>query len=253
MSRLRQACPWDAQQTHRSLVQYLIEEAAETVEAIESGDQDASARGAGRPVAPSHLPCRDRGGGQPVRCRGRGPRHRGQAGRAPSVRVRRGRGARRSALHLGATQGRREGSNLSAAGASPNSCRRWLGRTRSSAGAGPGGSTSSCRTRQLPRIRSGPNCSRWSRGPRPTGSIRTRRCATPYASSSSAYARPRRPPAEATVVMTAPERRVERSGCDYRTDRGTRSRCRSSAASVPRRARRPSRRARRARRMRRRC
>jgi len=40
MSRLRQACPWDAQQTHRSLVQYLIEEAAETVEAIESGDQD---------------------------------------------------------------------------------------------------------------------------------------------------------------------------------------------------------------------
>jgi XTP/dITP diphosphohydrolase len=40
MSRLRQACPWDAQQTHRSLVQYLIEEAAETVEAIEAGDQD---------------------------------------------------------------------------------------------------------------------------------------------------------------------------------------------------------------------
>lgn len=40
MSRLRQACPWDAQQTHRSLVQYLIEEAAETVEAIESGDRD---------------------------------------------------------------------------------------------------------------------------------------------------------------------------------------------------------------------
>ncbi len=40
MSRLRQACPWDAQQTHRSLVQYLIEETAETVEAIESDDQD---------------------------------------------------------------------------------------------------------------------------------------------------------------------------------------------------------------------
>ena len=39
MSRLRQACPWDAEQTHRSLVQYLIEETAETVEAIESGDQ----------------------------------------------------------------------------------------------------------------------------------------------------------------------------------------------------------------------
>ena len=40
MARLRQECPWDAQQTHRSLVQYLIEETAETVEAIESGDQD---------------------------------------------------------------------------------------------------------------------------------------------------------------------------------------------------------------------
>jgi MazG family protein len=38
MATLREACPWDAQQTHRSLVQYLIEETAETVEAIESGD-----------------------------------------------------------------------------------------------------------------------------------------------------------------------------------------------------------------------
>ena len=28
MARLRQECPWDAQQTHRSLVQYLIEETA---------------------------------------------------------------------------------------------------------------------------------------------------------------------------------------------------------------------------------
>jgi XTP/dITP diphosphohydrolase len=40
MARLRQECPWDAEQTHRSLVQYLIEETAETVEAIEAGDQD---------------------------------------------------------------------------------------------------------------------------------------------------------------------------------------------------------------------
>jgi XTP/dITP diphosphohydrolase len=39
MARLRQACPWDAQQTHRSLVQYLIEETGETIEAIESGDR----------------------------------------------------------------------------------------------------------------------------------------------------------------------------------------------------------------------
>jgi XTP/dITP diphosphohydrolase len=40
MARLRQECPWDAQQTHRSLIQYLIEETAETVEAIEVTDQE---------------------------------------------------------------------------------------------------------------------------------------------------------------------------------------------------------------------
>jgi XTP/dITP diphosphohydrolase len=40
MATLRQRCPWDAEQTHKSLVQYLIEETAETVEAIESSDLD---------------------------------------------------------------------------------------------------------------------------------------------------------------------------------------------------------------------
>ncbi|MDN5725519.1 MAG: MazG family protein [Propionibacteriales bacterium] len=38
MGRLRIECPWDARQTHRSLVTYLIEESCETVEAIETGD-----------------------------------------------------------------------------------------------------------------------------------------------------------------------------------------------------------------------
>ncbi len=38
MAVLRRCCPWDAEQTHRTLVQYLVEEAMETVEAIESGD-----------------------------------------------------------------------------------------------------------------------------------------------------------------------------------------------------------------------
>jgi len=32
-------CPWDARQTHESLVEYLIEEAYESVEAIEAGDR----------------------------------------------------------------------------------------------------------------------------------------------------------------------------------------------------------------------
>lgn len=40
MRRLRAECPWKAEQTHRSLVRYLLEETHETVEAIESGDVD---------------------------------------------------------------------------------------------------------------------------------------------------------------------------------------------------------------------
>ena len=45
MDRLRSpgGCPWDARQTHQSLVEYLIEEAYETVEAIEA-DDDAGLR-----------------------------------------------------------------------------------------------------------------------------------------------------------------------------------------------------------------
>jgi XTP/dITP diphosphohydrolase len=38
MARLRRDCPWDAQQTHRSLVTYLVEETGEVVDAIETGD-----------------------------------------------------------------------------------------------------------------------------------------------------------------------------------------------------------------------
>ena len=42
MDRLRSpgGCPWDARQTHRSLVEYLVEETYETVEAIETDDRD---------------------------------------------------------------------------------------------------------------------------------------------------------------------------------------------------------------------
>ena len=37
MHRLRHDCPWDAAQTHATLVPYLVEEACEVVEAIENG------------------------------------------------------------------------------------------------------------------------------------------------------------------------------------------------------------------------
>ena len=38
MRRLRAECPWKREQTHRSLARYLLEEAYETVEALDAGD-----------------------------------------------------------------------------------------------------------------------------------------------------------------------------------------------------------------------
>jgi XTP/dITP diphosphohydrolase len=40
MRRLRRDCPWKREQTHRSLARYLEEEAAETLDAIDRGDDD---------------------------------------------------------------------------------------------------------------------------------------------------------------------------------------------------------------------
>lgn len=37
---VRGGCPWDAEQSHETLVTYLIEEAAEVVEAVENGDDE---------------------------------------------------------------------------------------------------------------------------------------------------------------------------------------------------------------------
>ena len=39
MDRLRVSCPWDREQTHESLARYLLEEAYETLEAIDTGDR----------------------------------------------------------------------------------------------------------------------------------------------------------------------------------------------------------------------
>jgi XTP/dITP diphosphohydrolase len=44
MDRLRASCPWDREQTHESLMPYLLEEAYEAVETVETGDL-ASLRG----------------------------------------------------------------------------------------------------------------------------------------------------------------------------------------------------------------
>ena len=40
MDRLRRECPWDREQTHRSLARYLLEETYETLEAVDSGDHE---------------------------------------------------------------------------------------------------------------------------------------------------------------------------------------------------------------------
>ena len=47
MARLRMGCPWDREQTHRTLVPYLIEETYEVVEAIEGPAPRRPLRGAG--------------------------------------------------------------------------------------------------------------------------------------------------------------------------------------------------------------
>ena len=80
MDRLRSpgGCPWDAEQTHASLTTYLVEETYETLEAIETGDRAAPARGARRPAAAGRVPLADRG-----RAR-RGPLDRRRRGRQTS-------------------------------------------------------------------------------------------------------------------------------------------------------------------------
>jgi len=40
MHTLRSQCPWDSQQTHESLMTYLIEETCEVIEAVENGSDE---------------------------------------------------------------------------------------------------------------------------------------------------------------------------------------------------------------------
>ena len=58
MDRLRSpgGCPWDAEQTHESLLPYLEEEAGEYAEAVRSGDRAPIARGIGGVRLPGALP-----------------------------------------------------------------------------------------------------------------------------------------------------------------------------------------------------
>ena len=68
-ARLRapDGCPWDRRQTHLTLRPYLLEEAYETIDAIENGTTADLRRGAWRPLPPGRPPRPVRGGGGRLR------------------------------------------------------------------------------------------------------------------------------------------------------------------------------------------
>ena len=114
---LREQCPWDQEQTHESLIKYLLEETYEVVDAIagpRSGrpvDRHRVDRGTGRSALPDRVPRDDRrttGSLHHGRSRRRDPR---QAGATAPARVRFGhrRRCRHRGGQLGCHQARREG------------------------------------------------------------------------------------------------------------------------------------------------
>ena len=118
MDRLRSpgGCPWDAAQTHASLLPYLLEETYETVEAVETGDRaELCARSSATSCSRScSTPGCRRAPSGPVGRRRRRGGHRRQARPTPSPRVRRRLGGhrRRRRGRLGDPEADREGSDL---------------------------------------------------------------------------------------------------------------------------------------------
>ena len=93
---LRERCPWDREQTHRSLVRHLLEETYEAIEAIEELGEPPDARGrrasrggARRPALPGAVPRHARGRGGAVHPRRRGAHDPRQARAPPPARLRR--------------------------------------------------------------------------------------------------------------------------------------------------------------------
>ena len=88
-------CPWDREQTHRTLVPYLIEETFEVVEAIENAHLDALCEELGDLLLQIALPRAARHRGRQVQHRRRRRRALEQDGAPPSARLRRRRDRRR--------------------------------------------------------------------------------------------------------------------------------------------------------------
>ena len=51
VKRLRKDCPWDREQTHKSIRHSLIEETYEVIEAIDQNDADELKKRTGRPAS----------------------------------------------------------------------------------------------------------------------------------------------------------------------------------------------------------
>ena len=175
MDRLRSpgGCPWDAEQTHRSLLPYLLEEAYETVEAVETDDLDGAARGARRPAAAGGVPRPARRGAPrpPVVGRRRGRRHRRQAGargtRTCSRRARARRRRRTRSTPAGtSSSGRRRGA-VGASTASRSTSPRWPWRPSCWGGPSAAGvdvpvpAAAGVPARGVERARWARRCSRW--------------------------------------------------------------------------------------------
>jgi hypothetical protein len=58
--RAPDGCPWDKEQTHQTLRKHLLEEAYETLSAIDADDTGGHARGVWRLVAANSIECADR-------------------------------------------------------------------------------------------------------------------------------------------------------------------------------------------------
>ena len=181
MARLRGpgGCPWDAEQTHRTLARHLLEETHELIEAIDADDSDAIRDELGDVLLQVvfHAQIAADEGRWDVDDVAAGPG--GQADPPPPPRVRRGRGlrapTRSSSTGRSSRPRRRAGARASTRTSRPR-CRRSRARRRSSdappAGASSGGASDAALTRSARR------CGELAAATRIAGRTRRRRSAT---------------------------------------------------------------------------
>ena len=155
--RLRRDCPWDREQTARTIVPHTVEEAYEVADAAVVGIVREAPRRARRPALPGLLPRPAAGGARAGRPRGRRPRRTRQAGPAPPARLRRRGSSHRRAGAASAgrrsSPSKRGGKACSTTFQAP--CRRCSRRARCSAARPRSGSTGPISTGPLAKLRRG--------------------------------------------------------------------------------------------------